>query len=388
MAASKKYQRYEHYLLRGKLRHNGYERWHYSFVGVNNQTGEERLFFIELYVVNPAVSPKEAVIAQKSKLSMSNNDLQYTLAGTDSANSAAQEVLVQPSYVLIKAGVFGDHGKQFNRFLPSSQLQWNKSEAEFRIGECVFADDHLSGFVRVTPRDLHDYPEFLCNAGAMDWKLHFEKSIASAPLYKKKGSVWIPSGAKTLYGGVVHIDGAEYTVVPRKSSGYLDRQWGNVLKSPNFHISSSNLTSIISGRALPDSCFTISGEYEKELKLFVCLEGEVLEFKSSTFDKMVEVHDCSEMPPDADGEKLHWTVSIHKKKQVVDIDIFCKTSEMFVREYEAPEGNRRVLKVLGGGTGFGEIRIYKKMRKDLELLEHAHVADALCEYGTIDEVGK
>ena len=25
---------------------------------------------------------------------------------------------------------------------------------------------------------------------------------------------------------------------------------------------------------------------------------------------------------------------------------------------------------------------------NLELLEHAHVADVLCEYGTIDEVGK
>ena len=388
MAVSKKQLRYEHYVLKGKLRHNGFERWRYSFVGVNKLTGEERSFFIELYLINPSISPKNPVLSQTSKLALSNADLQYAMAGTDSAQTASQERAVQPSYVLVKAGVFGGRGKQFNRFMPSAQLQWNKSECEFRIGECTFGDEHLTGFIRVTERELRESPELLCSAGAIDWNLHFEKHISSLPLYNKKNCLWIANGAKSVFAGVVHVDGEEYTVVPRKSSGYTDRQWGGLLSSPSFHISSSNLTSLISGRPLQKSCFAINGEYDGRLKLFVCHEGEVLQVKDTFLDKLTEVHDCFEMPVDADGEKLHWTVSVHRKRLVIDVDVFCKTSEMFVRDYEAPEGQRKLLKVLGGGTGFGEIRIYKKVKKNLELLEHAHVADALCEYGTIDQIGK
>ena len=91
------------------------------------------------------------------------------------------------------------------------------------------------------------------------------------------------------------------------------------------------------------------------------------------------------MPSDADGDKLHWTVSVHKKKLVIDVDIYCKTTEMFVRDYEVPQSSKKLLKVLGGGTGFGEIRIYKKTGQNLELMEHANVLDCICEYGTIDD---
>ncbi len=388
MAVSKKQLRYEHYILKGKLRHNGFERWRYTFVGVNKTTGEERSFFIELYLVNPSISPKNPVLAQTSKLSLSNADLQYAMAGMESSRIASQEKAVQPSYVLVKAGIFGRDGKQFNHFMPSAQLQWNKAENEFRAGDCTFGDEHLTGYIRVTERELRESPELLCNAGAIDWNLHFEKHIASAPLHNKKDSFWIANGAKTVFAGVIHVNGVEYTVIPRKSSGYCDRLWGSALSSPSFHVSSSNLTSLITGRALTKSCFAVEGEYDGKLKLYVCHEGEILQIKDKIFDKITEVHDCFEMPVDADGEKLHWSVSVHRKRLVIDVDIFCKTAEMFVRDYEAPEGQRKLLKMLGGGTGFGEIRIYKKIKKNLELLEHAHVADALCEYGTIDEVGK
>ncbi|MDE5798560.1 MAG: hypothetical protein K2H73_06020 [Treponemataceae bacterium] len=388
MAKAKKYQRYDHYLLRGKLCHNGFERWRYAFVGTSKTTGEERAFFVELYLVNPAVSPKEPVLAQKSRLSLSEADLQYALAGTVSAENAGAELAVQPSYALVKAGVFGADGKQLNAFFAASKLSWHKNEAEFVVSNCTFGADRITGAVRVAPSEIRERPELLCSSGVMDWALRYEKVISSAPLYKKNGSVWIAGGAKAMFAGVVHIDGVEYVVSPRKSSGYIDRSWGGSLNSPSLHISSSNLTSLITGKPLASSCFAISGEFEGALRLYVNLEGdELCIHKKSPFDRFTEIHDCSPMPPDADGEKLHWTVSVHRKRLVIDVDIFCKTAEMFVRDYEAPEGERKLLKVLGGGTGFGEIRIYKKRGKDLELLEHAHVADALCEYGQVEVVG-
>ena len=56
--ASKKLSHFDNYLLKGKLRRNGYEHWRYVFTGVDKVTGEQRPFFIELYYINPLISPK------------------------------------------------------------------------------------------------------------------------------------------------------------------------------------------------------------------------------------------------------------------------------------------------------------------------------------------
>ncbi len=161
MARAKKYQRYDHYLLRGKLCHNGFERWRYAFVGASKTTGEERAFFVELYLVNPAVSPKEPVLAQKSRLSLSETDLQYALAGTVSAQNAGAELAVQPSYALVKAGMFGADGKQLNAFFAPSKLSWHKNEAEFVVSNCTFGADRMTGAVRVAPSEIRERPEML-----------------------------------------------------------------------------------------------------------------------------------------------------------------------------------------------------------------------------------
>ena len=91
------------------------------------------------------------------------------------------------------------------------------------------------------------------------------------------------------------------------------------------------------------------------------------------------------MPESGGQENLHWSVSLNNKSYVVDIDIFCPASQMYVKSVELPEGNRNVLKMLCGGTGTGEIRLYKRFGKNLELIEHAKIASALCEYGQLEK---
>ena len=63
------------------------------------------------------------------------------------------------------------------------------------------------------------------------------------------------------------------------------------------------------------------------------------------------------------------------------MDVYCPASELFVRMLELPEGGRTVLNLLCGGSGTGEIRLYKKVKKNIEIIEHAHIANALCEFG-------
>ena len=45
----------------------------------------------------------------------------------------------------------------------------------------------------------------------------------------------------------------------------------------------------------------------------------------------------------------------------------------------------KVLKLLVGGSGTGEIKLYRRIGKSLEIIEDAHVAFALCEFGQAED---
>lgn len=389
MASSKINQHFDQYVLRGKLRTEGFECWRYFFSAFNVETNQEKKFFIELYIVNPGVSPKVAIIAQKSRLAHSEADLQYALAGTQAAETANDELAVFPSYVLVKAGVDGTSGIQLNKFIPSSQFTFLRNSGMFKAGECLFGPNSISGVVEITPQDLRIKPELLCDSGMLEWDLKFDRKISSEPLYKSKNAFWAPFGVKTVYSGAIRFDGDEYVITPKISVGYSDKSWGEILPENYFHISSAKMTSMISGKSMLNSCFVIEGEYGGKLCGILNLEGTILKIKEKKhFGKCSVIHDCTQVPGTEGDEKVHWTVSVRKGKFVIDIDIFCKGSDLSVRDYEIPQGKRTLLKILGSGNGTGEIRIYKRNRKNLELLEHANIYDAICEFGQTETVGK
>ena len=388
MAYSKLSKKVDYYVLRGKLRQEGFERWRYIFTAASKVTGAERKFFIEVYIVNPGLSPKMPVISQKSRLAYSESDLQYALAGTESAAHANDEIAVRPSYVLVKAGVFGEGGKHINKFYASSQLTFVRNSGTFKLGDCQFSSQALSGSITVLAQDLRIKPELLCNSGSIDWNLKFERQSDCGPLYSRQKTFWVPSGVKSIFSGLVHLDGEEYMVLPKTSYGYVDKSWGEKPNSPYFHLSSSKFTSLISGKQMMNSFFSIEGEFGGKLCALINLEESSFAIENrGIFKKDVIIHDCSQISDSVEGEKVHWTVSIHKGKYVIDVDIFCKGKDMFVRDYEMPQGKRCLLKILGG-IGKGEVRVYKKIGQNLELLEHAKVYDSVCEFGQCEEVGK
>ncbi len=388
MAVSKKFQKYDQKRISGKLRYNGYERWRYVFAGSNRLTGEEKTFFIEIFVVNPLVSPKTVINAQKSRPLINSSDLQYALSGTISAHSVTKQENLKPSYSLVKCGAICEGGKQLNKFVPSDGLIWNKKEQSFSIADCLFGQDILSGQIEVFESEIIENPEYFCNAGSMKWNLHYEKVHGAGP-YTEKNSFWdfggskswCPTGSKTVFAGTVEMDGVEYSISPKNSCGYIDKSWGDAFNDPHFHISSSNLVSNITGKPLTKSCFAVEGEYKNGINFHILLEGEELDFSLS---ENKQFHDCIEAPADDEGEKLHWTISVTEKKIVVDIDVFSSLKNMILREYEVPEGERKMLKILTGANGVGEIKIFKKHKEDLELLESAHISNCLCELGHIE----
>ena len=98
------------------------------------------------------------------------------------------------------------------------------------------------------------------------------------------------------------------------------------------------------------------------------------------------VYDCMEVPgiENQSDKMLHWSFSLNDKQNIVDIDIFCKLSELYNRIIEKPEGNRNIINIVEGGTGFGEIKLYRKNKKAIEQIEHAKLTKVICEFGKSD----
>ena len=83
------------------------------------------------------------------------------------------------------------------------------------------------------------------------------------------GGVWFATGARTVFAGSVTVDGREYNVSPQKSLGYIDRSWGKAMQDDWIHLSSSNLTSLITGKTLQESCCVLQGVYGGRISLLL-----------------------------------------------------------------------------------------------------------------------
>lgn len=376
------------YKLKYSLKNNGFDLWRFYVNAINSETGEEIPFVFEYYVINPAVSPKEMVLGFTSRFQKNNEQLQYALTGNVSRNQA-DEKLVTPSFVMVRAGILTRTGKFSSRYFAPLDMEWNSRGILFNAGDgneqdCVITENQIRGYVSVSEEEVFNQPELLCKAGQFEWNLHFEEKLSFIPDYHRKGINWSPFGAYTIFAGAIRLDGVEYKVAPKKSFGYIEKLWGRDFTSPFFHLNSSDLTSIISGRTLADSCFVVQGEFDKNLSVFAQLDNLSVHFPAHKHHNYTITYNCIEMPQDEEGIKLHWTVSIHDRNTVLDVDIFCNTDQMVMRDYECPSGNRKVMKLLCSGRGYGELRLYKRVRRNLELLEHVNVNSACCEYGNFE----
>ena len=83
------------FMLRGPLSHHGYDWWWHSFTAQDAETGEDKPFFIEFFTCNPALAEDEPVFGQLPE------------------NREAGRL---PSYLMVKAGTWGEDHCQLHRF--------------------------------------------------------------------------------------------------------------------------------------------------------------------------------------------------------------------------------------------------------------------------------
>ncbi|MCR4580853.1 MAG: hypothetical protein K5681_10965 [Treponema sp.] len=372
----------------GKRRKFGINYWRFFFYGINSISGSEQMFFIELEMLNPWLNPSEPYLSYKSRVSITAEDLQYALAGTQSAHNLETEELKLPSYCAIRVGKIGGRAKQICSYFSVREMNFHSKPFEIQIGNKFFSENRISGFLNLSKEEVAEHPEYLCDSGSVTWELNYEIDNEYKEGYKSPEMRWFPFGLKTVFTGKLNFDGVDYIVDPRKCCGYIERFWGKTMPEPWFHITAENLTSEITGKTLFNSSFAIKGSFNEKVSFLGKFEDVEIIFAADSRQKSYSaVWDCIQMPEaeDIDENLLHWSVSLHNKIWVIDIDVYCKIRELFNRSIELPDNSRRIMNLLEGGTGTGEVKLYKRVGSTLEQIEHANLVKVVCEFGHIEQ---
>ena len=136
-------------MLTGGLAGLGYDWWWHSFTGHNSTTGQEKAFFIEFFVCNPASGGKDPVFGQLPENRKNG---------------------IRPSYLMVKAGSWGEDARQLHRFFgwDSFNIQ-GRALFSIQAGDCHLDETSTKGSVTVSQADASEHPEYMCQDGTMSW---------------------------------------------------------------------------------------------------------------------------------------------------------------------------------------------------------------------------
>ncbi|MBE5851786.1 MAG: hypothetical protein E7299_02340 [Lachnospiraceae bacterium] len=357
-------------MLTGGQAKCGYDWWWHSFTGYHALTGEAKPFFIEFFLCNPESGGDEPIFGQ-----LPSN----------------KEKGIKPSYLMVKAGAWGEDATQLHRF-----YGWNQIEVDFGVPFHVKADecyvDEIStyGHVQVSAEDAQNHPEYMCESGEMSWNLKIDKVTAfnvgygaSTPFRRMQAfeMFWHAEGMKSAFEGEVIWNGETYKVSKENSYGYADKNWGKNFTSPWVWLSSNNLTSKLTGKKLTDSVFDIGGGRPKigpvalsrKLLSAFWYEGKAYEFNFSKFWTFARTFfDCKET-----DTQIIWHVEQKTWRNKMVTDITCEKKDMLLVNYEAPNGDKFHNRLWNGGNGKGTVKLYR----DGKLLDEILAENIGCEYG-------
>ena len=352
----------------------GYDWWWHSFTGRHAVTGEEKPFFIEFFLCNPAAGGDKPIFGQHP-------------------NSIANGI--RPSYLMVKAGAWGEDAGQLHRFYGWDHIKVPMT-APFSVdaSDCYVDEEKTYGTVTVSPEDAAAHPEYMCQSGSMSWNLKIKKDVAfnvgygAGPLFRKLQlfeMFWHAQGMKTKYEGEVSWNGETYIVSPENSYGYADKNWGKDFTSPWVWLSSNHLTSKRTGKKLEDSVFDIGGGCPKvgpialKRKLLSAYwhEGKAYEFNFSKFWTFTRTKfDCRET-----DTQIIWHVEQRTWRNRMVTDITCEKKDMLLVNYEAPNGKKLHNRLWNGGNGKGTVKLYR----DGKLIDEVIAENVGCEYGEYDQ---
>lgn len=364
-------------MLRGLLRQQGYDWWWHSLTAQDAVTGEDKPFFIEYFLCNPALAEDQPVFGQLP------------------ANQAAGK---RPSYLMVKAGTWGEDACQLHRFFAWKDVALHM-DAPYRIkaADCLAGECGIKGSISITPEESAAHPEWMCDAGQLSWKLKIDKKIAFNVGYgagrllrgaEAFAMYWHAEGMKTAYSGKIILNGREYRVTPEKCYGYADKNWGRDFTSPWVWLSSNCLYSKKFSRQLHNSVFDIGGgrpkvyvvPLERKLLGVFYYEGREYDFNFSKLHLKVK----TDFSFDETDREVIWHIRQENIYAAMVTEVHCLKKDMLHINYEAPDGSKKHNRLWNGGNGWGTIRLYDRINGKLKLTDIIEATHIGCEYGEYD----
>ncbi len=365
------------FMLHGPLARQGYDWWWHSFTAQDAETGEDKAFFVEFFICNPALAEDEPVLGQLPKNRLEGK---------------------RPSYLMVKAGCWGETPLQLHRFFSLRDVRIHADAPyEVEAADCHASETALKGSIAINPEEAALHPEWMSDAGSLRWDLAVDKQIAfnvgygaSKPLRDAEAFAmyWHAEGMKTAYRGKITLNGKEFLVTPEKCFGYADKNWGRDFTSPWVWLSSNCLKSTISGKPLKNSAFDIGGGRPKIY--FVPLDRRLLGvfyYEGREYDfnfSHVWLNVKTEFSFEEQEELVRWHVRQENRHAVMETEVFCRKAEMLLVNYEAPDGSKQHNRLWNGGNGWGVVRLYDKAAGSLRLVDKIEATHIGCEYGEYD----
>lgn len=367
------------FMLKGALSKKGYDWWWHNFTGVNEETGERKQFYVEFFGCNPAKAKEKPYFVW---------------------NKPKKKLGDRPSYFMVNVGYWGKDHAQLHRFFPWKDVNiYDGVPFVVEAGDCICSEVYTEGSVSIHSDIEKKHPEWMSDVGTMSWALEIDKKIAfnvgygASAFFRKINAFemfWHAEGIKTEYKGEVILNGEKYIVSPKDCNGYADKNWGKDFTSPWIWLSSNNLTSLLTGRKLHNSVFEIGGgrpkiyfvPLDKKLLGVFHYEGRDYEFNFSKFWTLSKTKfKCFET-----RKEVVWHIVQDTRKARLVTNVHCKKDEMLNINYESPDGHKRHNRLWNGGTGRGELLLYKKgLFGKLKLVDDVLAEDIGCEYGEYND---
>jgi hypothetical protein len=362
------------YMMKGALARRGYDWWWHSLVGADRETGELRPFFIEYYIINPALGGKTPVLGQLGENLRKG---------------------IRPSYAMIKCGTWGKASAvQIHNFYGVSEFEAARDRMDVLIGANTANETRLTGAAEVSEKDAAAHPEWMSDAGAMRWDLKVKKilsydiDLGSSRLMRELNAFdmyWHVQGMLTQYAGTIFWNGREFAVRPETCCGYQDKNWGTDYTNPWVWLNCNNFRSERTGERLARTSLDVGGvlprlfgvALPRRVVIAFYLEGELYEFNfSKAWTLPRQKLYCA-----VGKERVVWQITASTNKAKIEIDFSCPLDHMLRFNYENPDGAKNHNELWNGHHASGTVKLYRRTAAGFKLIDTFLGEMGGCEYG-------
>jgi len=340
------------YVLNRAFSDNGYDWWWHNFTAVSRTTGKERPFFIEYFIINPALGGSAPILGQLP------------------ANKATGR---KPSYAMVMAGTWGTDAVQVKNYYGITQMTASPLNENVKIGNNTATETALKGSVSLTQAQVDQHPEYMSDAGTISWNLTVTKPLkydvgyAGSPLFQQLelfDMFWHVQGMQSKYTGTVTFNGEVYDVFANRSWGYQDKNFGKEFTNPWVWLSCNDFTSTKTGLPMPRTSLDIGGGNpkiagislgDKALMAFY-LQGKLYEFN---FTKLLDTETLAWTVNETSTD-IKWHVEAINWDYKFVIDFSNPKNKMLQVKYENPRGQVNHQNLWNGGHATGTVKMYKR----------------------------